>query len=158
MDDYLTSTMAYVVQLGFENARPFAAWKAYYPVQRMINKDYCWILAAPYRMEVHNPDATSVRSWADAYRYTFTRFAKEKVDPDSVSCGSEEMAKALGLAKAGAMLGDNTGGYVANLQPALAAAVDLAVPGAQQAWDKLQSRPFFTPATPQWSISPWPTN
>ncbi len=158
MDDYLTWSVGYVVQLGFENARPFAQWKAYYPVQRMINKDYCWMLATPYRMEMQYPDLSTVRNWADAYKMTFTRFAKKKVDPASVACGSDEMADVMGT-KPGEMLsGFNPGGYPANLQPALAAAVDMGVPGAQEAWDKFLSVKRKSGFYSQWAIVPYAQN
>lgn len=156
MDDYLTAAMGYTVQLGFENARPFAIWKSYYPVERMIDKDYCWILATPYRMEVQYPDFTSVRNWGDAYRMTFARFAKREVDPANIACGSQEMADVFALKKAGEMVG---GGYPGNLQPALATAVDLSVPGAAEAWKKFQSRTKISDDIyPNWNILPWQQN
>jgi len=158
MDDFLTWAAGYTVQLGFERARPFAEWKANFPVQRMINKDYCWILATTYRIEMRNADDTTVRGWKDAYRLTFNRFAKKKVDPDSVACGSEEMADAMGLS-VGEMAGGAMakGGYPANMQPALATAINLGVPSAEEAWAKFQARPRSKkPLYSSWSILPWP--
>lgn len=154
MDDYLTSVMGYIVDLGFESARPFAAWKAYFPVQRMINKDYCWVLATPYHISVLDPDSRP--SWATVYRDTFAsaQKAKQKVDIASVTCGSDEMAFALGL-KPGEMLSGATGGYQANLQPALAAAANLGVPGADDAWRKFRMITKSSKYYPQWTIIPW---
>ncbi len=158
MDDYLSWAAGYTVQLGFESARPFAQWKAYFPVQRMINKDYCWILATTYRLRMHPPESSQADSWAESYRLTFNDFAKKKVDPNSVACGSAEMADAMGLAPGEMAGGGNTsGGYPANLQPALAVAVDLGVPGADEAWAKFQARPRSKiPLYANWSILPWP--
>ena len=45
MDDYLTSVLGYIVGLGYDFAKPFAMWKADYPVQRMVNPAYFWIMA-----------------------------------------------------------------------------------------------------------------
>ena len=159
MDDYLTSALGYVVQLGFDFAKPFAIWKAEYPVQRIINPNYCWILATPYRMFVQYPDPNAGREWTDALRDTFAR--AEKADmPEDLVCGSDDMASALHLGRAGEMMGTagSPGGYPANLQPALAASVDLGVPGADEAWAKFQAR-TVKPANgfaPQWAILPWP--
>jgi hypothetical protein len=59
------------------------------------------------------------------------------------------------------MAGDSPspGGYPAQMQPALAAAVDLGVPGATQAWEKFRSRPVQPKQgiQPQWAIVPWST-
>lgn len=157
MDDYLTSVLGYIVDLGFENARPFAAWKAYFPVQRMINKDYCWMLATPYHISGVNP--YSRPSWAAIYRATFesAQRSKQKVDVSDVTCGSDQMAFALGL-KPGEMLSGAAGGYQANLQPALAAAVNLGVPGAEEAWEKFKTVTKSNKYFPQWTIVPWTKN
>lgn len=155
MDDYLTSALGYIVGLGYDFARPFAMWKAEYPVQRMINPDYCWILATPYRMMIKNPDP-SQKPWAAALRLTYA-FAVNAEMPADMKCGSA-MATALHL-RSGEMMGDaaSPGGYPANLQPALAAAVDLGVPGAREAWAKFQARSVKPDSgfDPQWSILPW---
>jgi hypothetical protein len=152
-------SLGYVVGLGFDFARPFALWKADYTVQRMINKDYCWILATPYQFTLVRPDNTNVATWKEAFDNTLSENLKKGASlPANVSCASHEMAEALGL-RDGEMLGGGAtrGGYPANLQPALAAAIDLGAPGAQEAWDKFQARPKFdTTFYPQWSIVPWP--
>ncbi len=160
MDDYFTWSIGYIVNLGFDSARPFAKWKALYPVNRMIHPDYCWIAATPYRMVMQHPDKSMITEWRDAYRYTVQRFAKNG-DASLTQCGSSEMAFALGLKEAGEMMGTarSGGGYPANLQPALAAAVDLDVPGAQEAWDKFQARPVKPKDgfNAEWAILPWGT-
>ncbi|HWH57387.1 MAG TPA: hypothetical protein VN682_07135 [Terriglobales bacterium] len=159
MDDYLTGVMGYIVDLGFESARPFATWKAGFPIQRMINKDYCWVLATTYRIVVQYPDRSLVRNWKDAYRFTFERFANHKVDPASVECNSQEMVNLFKLQQVGVMAGGGLtrGGYPSNLQPALAAAVDLNAPGATEAWNKFQARTKSKEAMyPNWNILPWP--
>jgi hypothetical protein len=160
-DDFLTWAATYTVQLGFEDMRAFARWKAAFAVQRMINPDYCWILATPYHIYITNPDKSLVRNWGDALKNTFREYAKREWDPSQFQCGGSEMAQALGLNAAGAMMGGANrpdDSYPANMQPALAAAVDLGVPGADEAWAKFLARPvqpsggFGTP----WNIVPWP--
>jgi hypothetical protein len=64
------------------------------------------------------------------------------------------MAFALGL-KPGEMLSGATGGYQANLQPALAAAANLGVPGANDAWRKFRMITKSSKYYPQWTIIPW---
>lgn len=157
MDDYLTWAAGYVVQLGFEVARPFAQWKAEYPVQRMINPGYCWIMATPYRMIAQHPDGSFFTSWADTYKATF-EFAAKVAPPPGLQCGGSEMARMLNVLP-GEMMGgaQSPGGYPGNLQPALAAAVDLNVKGARDAWEKFQARPVKPRdgMAPQWDIVPW---
>ena len=158
MDDYLTASVGYAVGLGFEYARPFARWKAEFPVQRMINPQWCWIVATPYRVIAQNPDGSLATSWADAYKYTFLHAVKNGSDPGTTACDTPEMAEALGLHQQGEMLGNarSSGGYPANMQGALAAAVDLGVAGAPEAWAKFANRPVQPPhIDPQWAILPW---
>lgn len=154
MDDFLTWAAGYVAQLGFEDARPFAKWKAYYPVQRMINPDYCWILASSYRMIYENPDLSPVQSWAEAYRLTLAFSEQQQVvDPSEQPCGGGAMGAALHQPSGKMFSSGNPGGYAANLQPALAVAVDFDVPGAKAAWDKFEAAE--NPIDLQWDILPW---
>lgn len=155
MDDFLTWAAGYAAQLGFDDAKPYAEWKGVFPTQRLINPQYCWILATSYRIVLADAHGKVFTNWSQAYKATFTRFAKEPVDPQSVKCGSEAMAKALGLQE-GEMLGSpgNPAGYPANMQPAQAAAVDAGTPGAVEAWKKLRSRPMLN-VDPTWDIIPW---
>ena len=158
-DDFLTWAAGYAVQLGYKNAVPFLRWKAEYPVQRMINPDYCWILGAPYRMEVQKPDFSYFTEWKDAYRATFKKFVRNGADPATTPCNSEEMAAAFKLTHIGEMTGyaNGTQGFPSNMQPALAAAVDSGIPGAKEAWAKFQARtvkPDYSEG-PVWDIVPW---
>jgi hypothetical protein len=159
MDDFLTWAAQYTVQLGFDEFRPFARWKAAYPVQRMINPDYCYVMATPYYMNTKSSEGVFLKSWADAYVANFPKAYREANDPRKLQCGGAEMATVLKLRRAGEMMGNSTdpGGYPAQMQPALAAAVDAGVPGAEEAWKKFRGRPV-QPAGgvgPQWAIVPW---
>ncbi len=157
MDDYLTWATQYAVQLGFDEFKPFARWKAAFPVQRMINPDYCAVMAAKYYMRVMDQQHHFLDSWAKAY---VENLPQEYRDPGKrPQCGSDEMAAAFKLKRAGEMMGDShsPGGYPAQMQPALAAAVDAGVPGAMQAWQKFKSRPVQPPGgvEAKWDIIPW---
>jgi hypothetical protein len=48
-------------------------------------------------------------------------------------------------------------GYPAQMQPALAAAVDAGVPGAEEAWTKFRNRSAQPRGgiEPRWNIIPW---
>jgi hypothetical protein len=63
------------------------------------------------------------------------------------------------LHQPGEMMGDSNSptGYPAQMQPALAAAVDAGVPGADEAWAKFKSRPVKPRGgvEPKWDIVPW---
>lgn len=161
-DDFLTWAAGYVVQLGYNNALPFLRWKAEYPTQRMINPDYCWILGAPYRMEVQKPDFSYFTNWKDAYRATFLKFVRNGATPETTPCNSEEMAAAFKLGHVGEMTGyaNTTQGFPSNMQPGLAAAVDSGIPGAKEAWAKFEARaikPNYNDE-PEWDVVPWSEN
>ena len=157
MDDFITWAAEYTVKLGFDEWKPFAKWKTYFPVQRMINPNFCWILASPYHLLVENPDQSFIASWSEFYRQNLVKKAKTQVDPKTLKCGSDEMAEALG-AKPGEMLGNAKAreGYPAQMQPALAAAVDAGEPGAKEAWAKFQARGVKPGkgVDPRWNIVP----
>jgi len=158
MDDFLTWAVQYTASLGFDDWRAFARWKAYFPVQRMINPNYCYVMAAKYYMKVMDTPHHFLPSWADAFTQNLP---PEYRDPGrQPKCGGDEMATAFKLKRAGEMMGDSRspGGYPAQMQPALAAAVDADVPGAKEAWQKFMDRPVKPPGgrvQPQWDIVPF---
>jgi hypothetical protein len=157
MDDFLTWAAGYTVGLGFEDWRPFARWKAYFPVQRMINPDYCYVMATKYYINVMDRQHHFLGSWADAFVHNIPKQYRDNAR--NMKCGSDEMMAAFKLHREGEMAGDSPspGGYPAQMQPALAAAVDLGVPGATQAWEKFRTRPVQPKEgiQPQWAIVPW---
>jgi hypothetical protein len=159
MDDFLTWAAGYTVGLGFEDWRPFARWKAYFPVQRMINPDYCYVMATKYYINVMDGPHHFFPSWADAFVGNIPKQYRDNAR--NMKCGSDDMMAAFKLHREGEMAGDSPspGGYPAQMQPALAAAVDLGVPGATQAWEKFRSRPVQPKQgiQPQWAIVPWST-
>lgn len=155
MDDFLTWAAAYTVQLGFEEFRPFARWKSDFAVQRMIHRDFCPVLATKYYMQVMDKPHHFLADWSKLY---ITNLPKDlRASPPR--CGSGEMARALKLSMPGEMMGDSRSpnGYPAQLQPALAAAVDLDTPGAKSAWENFNARPVKPSGgvDPRWDILPW---
>jgi hypothetical protein len=156
MDDYLTWATQYAVGLGFDEFRPFARWKGVFPVQRMINPDYCYIMATKYYMKLMDAPHRFINSWAAVY---FANLPKGARSGPRIACGSDEMTRLFKLRMAGEMMGDavSPGGYPAQMQPALAAAVDAGVPGAREAWAKFKDRRIKPREgiEPKWDILPW---
>ncbi len=161
MDDFLTWTVGHIVNLEFANAIPFFLYKAEFPLGRMINPDYCWILASTYwtraRVAGGQPYQTwrayktaVIESWDDpnvgasfAEFPTSTPGMSDAQIPalDAAGCDSQQMANILGLQR-GDMIGysDNPEGYTADLQPAVAMIAELGVPGGDSAWTRFDTR------------------
>lgn len=165
MDDFWTWSIGHLVQMGFDAARPLLRWKAQFSVQRMgfgtsDPSDYCWIFAAAYRLRVA-PDerAPMFQTIREVYQNSNGRAVSTGVpfDDRGLPCASIEQAKALGL-RPGEMTGyaNSPSGYPANMQPALAAAVDSGIPGAAEAWERFIARPVQPDyrAYPVWAVVP----
>ena len=151
-DDFFTSAVGRAVELGFDKAKPLLAWKAQFPIKRMTDPGYCWIAAAVYTFKVtdHN-GAPFYTDMSSAY------LASNPSDITALPCASSAMASALKL-KTNEMIGhsDEPEGFPSNMQPALALSVHSGVPGAQQAWQRFDSRsvkPDYSVA-PQFAIIP----
>lgn len=151
-DDFFTSAVGHVADLGFEKARPLLTWKASFPVARMIGPGYCWIEAAAYKMQVRDSEAAPLYdSIGKVYRANHTpEFA-------TLPCASPEMAAALKL-KPGEMNGTahSSSGQPAILQPALAYAAGVAGEPGRKAWERFMARnvkPDYSLA-PQFAIVP----
>ena len=181
MDDFFTWATGYLATgLGFEAARPMAQWKAAFPVGRMTAKGYCWIDGAVYALAVRpSAGAALYADLAQAYQATMRGVDKTGTAIPLVNstgaryldqaCGSQAQAEwrtqmdrdnraARGPWVAGEMTGyaDSVIGFPANMQPALAVAVDLGVPDAQTAWNQFMARsvkPNYA-AAPQWAVVP----
>jgi hypothetical protein len=136
-DDFFTSAVGHVLELGFTKAQPLLAWKAKFPVERMVGTGACWIDGAIYAMKVRD-SATS------AFYDTIAQAYSASHTPEflALTCGGPEMAAALGLA-----VGEMTGyarseaGYPSNMQPALAYAAGAAGDSGRAAWERFMARP-----------------
>jgi len=174
MDDFLTWTFGYIVGMGYTEAQPVFAWKAKFPIGRMTHPDMCHILGPSYWPHVRNDrylggTGAFVTNWADwkraivlswnddAFRGTASIAGREQ-ELINAPCGSQQMASILGLG-----VGEHIGwfdhlSYLANMQPALAVAVDAGFPNAQQAFDRVRNSPNYPLADyrefPQFAL--WP--
>ena len=138
MDDFYTMSMGYLVDLGFSQATEMRNWKAKNPLGRMGTTDYCYIKAGAYVMTVGTSNTNWFPDFATLYQQNFGA---------NTSCPEGAL-----------MTGYPTEptGYVANLRPALATAVDAGLPGAVTAWNRMlnsQQQPNFND-NPIWGISP----
>jgi hypothetical protein len=135
-DDFFTSAVGHVRELGFAKAGPLLAWKAKFPVGRMTGQGVCWIEGSAYALKVRDGEhAPFYATIGEAYRASHTPAFL------ALPCASAEMAAALKLA-VGEMPGYSraASGYPSNLQPALAYAADaLGAPG-RKAWAQFMAR------------------
>jgi hypothetical protein len=152
MDDFFTSAISHVSELGFDKATPLLLWKAKFPVDRMTAPGVCWIDGSIYSLNIRD-SATSpfYATMAEAYKASHT------ADFLGLACASTAMATSLNL-KVGEMTGYSgaTAGYPSNMQPALAAAADALGTTGKTAWALFMSRtvkPDYR-AAPQWAIVP----
>jgi hypothetical protein len=175
MDDFLTWTFGYILGMGYTEAQPVFNWKSKFPIGRMTHPDMCSILAPSYwpyvRMDRYLGGSTAfISNWADwkrgvilshsndAFRGTADITGREQ-ELINAPCGSQQMASILGLG-VGQMIGwfDHLS-YLANMQPALAVAVDHGMPNAQAAFDKVWNSPNYAlndySDFPQFAL--WPT-
>ena len=182
MDDFFTWTVGHLANLDFADAVPIFEYKAKFPVGRMTNPDYCWILASTYWTRSRDAQTGQpYTNWAD-YKAAVVRswdsnsvgpsFSSWSVPPNmsggqedaliAAQCNSPEMANILGMQR-GEMIGGawSHEGYPANLQPAVAIAAERGVPNGVQAWTRFDSRSVVPDSgnydynvSPQWAIVP----
>jgi hypothetical protein len=154
MDDFFTSAVGHAADLGYPKAAVLLAWKAKFPISRMIDEGMCWIDAAQYSMIVRDSSTSPFYTTiGQAYK------ASHAEAINSLACASQEMATALSL-KVGEMTGYSsaTSGYPSNMQPALAYAADTGIAGGKAAWIVFMGRsvkPNYGTA-PQFAIVPRP--
>ncbi len=135
-DDFFTSAIGHIADLGFAKARPLLAWKARFPVERMVGAGACWIEGAMYSMRV--------RDGATAPLYdTIEQVYRANHTPEFIAlpCAGPEMAAALKLAP-GEMSGssNSTTGIPSTMQPALAYSAGAAGDSGRKAWERFMAR------------------
>ena len=122
----------------------------------MLAPGYCWIFAAPYALTLrkHSDSKNLYDSWEEIYRVNYGEKTNESgIRLGNLACASKDMADWLtrksrekNPGAAALLMGEMTGyassaeGFPAILQPALAVAVDAAVPDAEMAWQKYLQR------------------
>ena len=133
-DDFFTSAIGHVVDLGFDSAAPLLRYKAQFSVKRML--DACWVDAAAYNIVVRDSERSPVYdTMAQAYKATHTP------EVNAMACNSPAMSAAFGV-PAGSMSGGPgyPDGYPSNMQPALAYAVESGIQNGRAAWDLFMAR------------------
>ena len=153
MDDFFTWAMSYLVDLGYEDARPMLDFKVTNVIGRMSNDDFCYIFAAIKFLNFRDS------KFAPPYD-SYARLYEESVDAKyrRFPCGGSEMARALGLKK-GELLRwqpKPPQGFPLYMQIALTAAVDSGSDRAADAWHRWEGRvnPRDPSRSPEWSILP----
>ena len=155
-DDFFTSAIGYLVELGFADAKPLLDWKARFPTGRMHGEGYCWINGAPYSLDVRpSTDAPIYATFAELFKVNFANATNStNAMYGGLACASQQMADwwtqkdkdtgAGGSAwKPGQMTGyaESAEGYPSNMQPALAMAAESGHAGAMDAWNVFIMRP-----------------
>lgn len=135
-DDFFTSAVGHVAELGFKDAEPLLRYKARFPVGRMVGEGACWMAAANYTYTVRNsPTAPFFDTIAQAYTAT--------VGPEATAlpCGSDQFAAAT-KRKSGDMGGYSAAatGFPSNMQPALAYAAGAGGEAGRKAWALFMAR------------------
>lgn len=176
-DDFFTSAVGRMVEMGMEYARPLFNWKAKFPVARLYGVPGThWQQAAAARMRVkESEEGAFYTNYLQVYQGTFS--------PDILTeaakgpAATQEMATAWNNYNAWATangysgmdgvadvaIGDMDGystspsGYPSNMQPAVAYAASHGAPGAAEAWSQFMARsikPSYS-TEPQFSVVPY---
>jgi hypothetical protein len=171
-DDYFTWAIGHLVELGFSAAEPLLKWKAQFVVGRLTAPGFDPIMAADYFYKVRDAAGAPVYgSFAELYQknYSGDVIADDDRKPMSVAgkkwidqktpAEQSEWIRAAGRkwteGQTFGYAGSNMG-YPSNMQPALATAVSLGAPGADNAWQVFESRtvkPNYADG-PQFAIVP----
>jgi len=135
-DDFFTSAVGHLAELGFDQAHALLRWKAAFPVQRMVGEGFCWLSGAMYRMIVRDSASAPFHgSIGQAYRASMPPEVRD------LPCDSPPMAAALDV-KPGQMTGysNSATGFPSNMQPALAYAADALGEPGMKAWRQFMAR------------------
>lgn len=151
-DDFFTSAIGHLVELGYNSAKPLLSFKSKFPILRLTAPGMCWIDAPMYSMNVR-------ASKTGPFYATMAEVYKASIDPaiTSLPCGGPEMAAAYKL-KVGEMPGYSSApaGFPSNMQPAIAYAATSGVANGPAAWQVFMNRsvkPNYT-SEPQFAIVP----
>lgn len=173
-DDFFTWAIGYLVELGFTAAEPLLKWKAQFAIGRLTAPGFDPIMAADYFYRVRDAAGESIYgSFAELYAKNYSGDAipdddrkpisvpgKRWIDQKTPAAQAEWIRAAGRKWTEGQTFGyaSSNMGYPSNLQPALATAVSLGVPGADKAWQVFESRtvkPKYADG-PQFAIVPRP--
>lgn len=152
MDDFFTSAVGHVIELGFVDAKPLLVWKAQFPIARMTDPGFCWIFGAIYSLNIRDTQTSPLYT-----NYQQAYLASQPANITSLPCAGDAMAAALQL-KTGEMTGYSSEptGFPSNMQPALAYSADSGATNGAKAWSVFSARavkPDYTTG-PQFAIIP----
>jgi len=180
MDDFFTWTVGHLANLGFSNAQAIFEYKAKFPVGRMTDPGYCWILAPTYWTRARDQSTGQpYMNWADYKTGVVRSWDNSAVGPSfaesapgmnganedaliAAQCDSSQMSNILGLQQ-GNPIGNSWShdGYAANMQPAVAMAAERGATGGEAAWARFDNRSVVPDSgnydynvSPQWAIVP----
>ena len=130
MDDFYTWSMGYLVELGFTQAVAMRDYKAKFPTGRMGENadEYCFQMAAPYHIDIGTSD-NQADFWPD-FKTLYAKFldasGAQYQAAAALTCNTTDYANNFGVAKGEIVAGRpySNSSYYANMQPALAIAVD----------------------------------
>jgi YetA-like protein len=149
-DDFFTSAIGHMVELGFTRAQPLLTWKSKFVVDRMVGDGYCWIEAPAYSMKVRDSATAPVYSTiGQVYQANFPASFTQ------LACAGADMAANLKL-RVGDMVGYVTAvSSQSIMRPALAYAAGVNANG-KKAWDLYAKRPYQPDyaAEPEFAILP----
>lgn len=146
MDDFFTSAVGHIAELGYSKAQGLLAWKVQFPISRMVGSGACWIDGAIYALTIRDSSTSPLYDTiGQAYRASHTPAI------NALACGSQAMATALGL-QVGSMTGyaDVVTGFPSNMQPALAYGADVGGANGTAAWQQFSARTV----KPDYSLGP----
>jgi len=135
---FLASALNLLVQFGFAE---FTAWRDYsaaFPVQ--LARSACYQAMSLYNWSVIDPDLYTSRSAAEAGTSQWYRTWDAALSDSLAHSAPGEVGKPCGQLSLSAPIGFVSDGrgpatsFAANLQPALAAAVDAGIEGAGEVW------------------------
>jgi len=136
MDDFFTSAIGHAAEMGFTKANSLLAWKAQFPINRMVGAGACWVDGAMYTLHVRSSESAPFYStYAEAYANSHA------AGFNGLLCGSSQMASFFGV-KTGEMTGYSgvVTGYPSNMQPALAYAANVGGEQGKKAWAAFAAR------------------
>lgn len=151
-DDFFTSSMGHLTDLGFTKAQTMLMYKSKFPLSRMIGPGACWIDGAAYNLKVRDSTTTPL--------YTSIGQVFEKTETaafTALNCDPVKVAAFFKL-QVGEMTGysSSTEGYPSNMQPALAYSAQINGVTGAQAWNVFMARSVKPDYTwgPQFAIIP----
>jgi len=184
MDDFMTWSVGHITALGFSEWNTFRDYKVRFPVGRTIDPASCWVLAPSYWPDILDTypggantgsPVTSWQAWQESIVYSTNIGSLVNaygVDINLVgseqgflatACASLAMYAYLTDVGQGEMIGYSLpDSYIANLQAALAVAVEAGYPNAQSAYDRVQSAvnlpDYSGDGRPAWALAPYVDN